>query len=71
MASKYDINIEDYMVNAEDFKNASPEMKKFVREINESIEAIEGKVDSPVKKLYYITRLLEAVNTERKKRGLI
>lgn len=71
MTDKYDIKIEDYMVNTEDFKDASPEVKKFIQEVNESLEAIEGNLDSPVKKLYYVTKLLEAVNAERKKRGLL
>lgn len=69
MTDKYDIK--DYMINTEDFKNASPEVKKFITEVNESLEAIEGTIDSPMKKLYYVTRLLEAVEAERKKRGLI
>ena len=59
------------MINTEDFKNASPEVKKFITEVNESLEAIEGTIDSPMKKLYYVTSLLEAVEAERKKRGLI
>ena len=64
-------NADNYKVSSEDFKKASPEMQKFIKFIDESIDKIEGSVDSPVKKLYYVTRLLEAVEAERKKRGLV
>jgi hypothetical protein len=62
---------DNYKVTTEDFNNASPEMKKFVKFLDESIEEIEGSVDSPIKKLYYVTRLLEAVEAEKQKRGLV
>ena len=64
-------NADNYKVSSEDFKKASPEMQKFIKFIDESIDKIEGSVDSPVKKLYYVTRLLEAVEEEKKKRGLV
>jgi spore coat polysaccharide biosynthesis predicted glycosyltransferase SpsG len=64
-------NADNYKVSSEDFKKASPEMQKFIKFIDESIDKIENSVDSPVKKLYYVTRLLEAVEEEKKKRGLV
>ena len=64
-------NKDNYKITTEDFKQASPEMQKFIKFVDESIEQLENSVDSPVKKLYYATKLLEAVEAEKKKRGLI
>jgi hypothetical protein len=64
-------NKDNYKITSEDFKKASPEMQNFIKFVDESIEQLENSVDSPVKKLYYATKLLEAVEEERKKRGLI
>ena len=64
-------NADNYKISSEDFNRASPEMQKFIKFIDESIEQVENSVDSPVKKLYYVTRLLEAVETEKQKRGLV
>ena len=62
---------DNYKVTSKDFDNASPEVKKFVKFVDESINEIEKSVDSPVKKLYYVTKLLEAVEEEKQKRGLV
>ncbi len=52
------------------FKSASPEMQKFIKEIDDMIDEIEHSSKDPWTKLQLVTKLLEAVENEKEKRGL-
>jgi hypothetical protein len=51
-------------------KSASPEVQELIKELDEMIEEIEHSTKDPRTRLYLITRLLEEVAGEKKKRDL-
>ncbi len=52
------------------FKSASPEMQEFIKEIDDMIDEIEYSSMDSWTKLQLVTKLLEAVENEKQKRGL-